>query len=63
MVIKFKCWLIIASFFVVFAANAQKYSLSGYLRDSLTNEFLIGATIQIENTTSGASSNALVFIR
>lgn len=58
MVIKLKCWLIIATLFVAFAANAQKYTLSGYLRDSLTNEFLIGATVQIENTSMGSSSNA-----
>jgi hypothetical protein len=58
MVIKLKCWLIIATLFVAFAANAQKYNLSGYVRDSLTNEFLIGATVQIENTSIGASSNA-----
>jgi hypothetical protein len=58
MVIKLKCWLIIATIFVAFAANAQKYTLSGYLKDSLTNEFLIGATVQIENTSIGSSSNA-----
>ena len=58
MVIKLKYWLIIATIFVAFAANAQKYNLSGYVRDSLTNEFLIGATVQIENTSIGASSNA-----
>ena len=58
MVIKLKCWLIIATIFVAYTANAQKYNLSGYLRDSLTNEFLIGATVQIENTTFGSSSNA-----
>lgn len=58
MVIKLKYGLIIATIFVAFAANAQKYTLSGFLRDSLTNEFLIGATVQIENTSFGSSSNA-----
>jgi hypothetical protein len=58
MVIKLKCWLIIATISVAFAANAQKYTLSGYLKDSLTNEFLIGAAVQIENTSIGSSSNA-----
>ena len=58
MVIKLKYWLIIATIFVANTANAQKYNLSGYLRDSLTNEFLIGATVQIENTSFGSSSNA-----
>ena len=58
MVIKLKYWLVIATLFVALAANAQKYNLFGYVRDSLTNEFLIGATVQIENTSIGASSNA-----
>jgi hypothetical protein len=58
MVIRLKYWLIIATHFVALAANAQKYNLSGYVRDSLTNEFLIGATVQIDNTPIGASSNA-----
>ncbi|MCA6436657.1 MAG: TonB-dependent receptor [Bacteroidetes bacterium] len=61
MVIKLKCWLIIATIFVAFAANAQKYTLSGYLKDSLTNEFLIGATVQVENSKIGVSSNAYGF--
>ena len=61
MVIKLKFWLIVATIFVAFAANAQKYTLSGYLRDSLTNEFLIGATILIENSKIGVSSNAYGF--
>ena len=43
------------------AANAQKQTISGYLKDSLTNDFLIGATIQIVNTTIGVSSNAYGF--
>jgi hypothetical protein len=58
MVIRLKYWLIIATHFVALAANAQKYNLSGYVRDSLTNEFLIGATVQIDNTPIGASSSA-----
>jgi hypothetical protein len=58
MVIRLKYWLVIATHFVALAASAQKYNLSGYVRDSLTNEFLIGATVQIDNTLIGASSNA-----
>ena len=61
MVIKIKCWLITATIFVSFAANAQKYTLSGFLKDSLTNDFLIGATVQIENSKIGVSSNAYGF--
>jgi hypothetical protein len=58
---KIKFLLFTTAFFGVFFANAQKYTLSGYLKDSLTNEFLIGATVQIENTSIGASSNAYGF--
>ena len=61
MVIRFKAWPIIASFLLSFAANAQKFTLSGYVTDSLTNEFLIGATVHIANTSIGASSNAYGF--
>jgi hypothetical protein len=61
MVIRLKYGLLIATFFLAFAANAQKYILSGYVKDSLTNEFLIGATIQVANTTAGVSSNAYGF--
>lgn len=46
---------------VSITANAQKHTISGYLKDSLTNEFLIGATIRIANTQIGVSSNAYGF--
>ena len=42
-------------------SNAQKHILSGYVRDSLTNEFLIGATVRIANTQKIVSSNAYGF--
>ena len=61
MVKKIKYLLLTTAFFLAFSANAQKYTLSGYLKDSLTNEFLIGATLHIENTSIGASSNAYGF--
>ena len=61
MVIKIKFLLLTTAFFLSISANGQKYSFSGYLRDSLTNEFLIGASIQIENTSTGTSSNAYGF--
>jgi hypothetical protein len=42
-------------------ASGQKVTLSGYIKDSSTNEFLIGATIQIANSPTGVSSNAYGF--
>jgi hypothetical protein len=52
-----------AIFFMIstVASNAQKHILSGYVRDSLTNEFLIGATVRIANTQKIVSSNAYGF--
>ncbi|MFN4853054.1 MAG: TonB-dependent receptor [Bacteroidota bacterium] len=56
-----KYLLLTTAFFCAFSAKAQKYTLSGYLKDSLTNEFLIGASLHIENTGISASSNAYGF--
>ncbi|MFN4975912.1 MAG: hypothetical protein ACK5GV_11755, partial [Bacteroidota bacterium] len=42
-------------------ASGQKVTLSGYIKDSSTNEFLIGATIQVVNSPTGVSSNAYGF--
>lgn len=46
---------------LTFTTSAQKYTISGYVKDSLTNEFVIGATIHIANTSAGTASNAYGF--
>jgi hypothetical protein len=62
MVVKCKCYFFfIIIIFSVLNANAQKYTLSGFLKDSLTSDFLSGATIQIESSKVGVSSNAYGF--
>ena len=61
MVTRLKEYLVMSLLVLSFTANAQKQTLSGYLKDSLTNEFLIGATIKIVNTQIGVSSNAYGF--
>jgi hypothetical protein len=61
MVIKLKYCLVLLSVFMVFSARAQKHTISGYLKDSSTNEFLIGAIVKIENSSVVASSNAYGF--
>lgn len=38
-------------------ANAQKFTISGYIRDSETGESLIGATVLRTKTSSGTSAN------
>lgn len=40
-----------------FALHAQKFTISGYIKDSETGESLIGATILHKQTTSGSSAN------
>ena len=44
--------------FTSFVAQAQKVALSGYVKDAATNEFLIGATLQLEGTGAGVVTNA-----
>jgi hypothetical protein len=61
MVIKLKGFLLMFLMVLSSKTIAQKQTLSGYLKDSLTNEFLIGATIKIINTQIGVSSNAYGF--
>ena len=53
---------------VVFVADAvtkekdnQKFTINGYLRDSLTNEVLIGAGISVKNSYLGTMTNAYGF--
>jgi len=48
--------------FSVLAQNAEKYTVSGYVRDSATGEELIGVTVRVnEVPTAGAVSNAYGF--
>ncbi|MFO0479004.1 MAG: TonB-dependent receptor [Bacteroidota bacterium] len=61
MATNYRWHLAVMFLFVTLTTNAQKYTLSGYVKDSLTNEFLIGATIQIANKSTGVSSNAYGF--
>lgn len=42
-------------------AIGQKHTLSGYIRDSLTGETLIGANLVVDNSARGVSSNAYGF--
>jgi hypothetical protein len=47
---------------ISFVANAQKkYTISGFIRDSLNRETLIGATVQAQATGKGVSSNQYGF--
>ena len=51
--------LLMLSFLIVFSALAQeKFTLNGYIKDSLTGETLIGGNITVSGLGSGVSSNA-----
>jgi hypothetical protein len=61
MAVKNKLSIVIMSLLWGICLNAQKFTLSGYVKDSLSNEYLIGAIVQIENTNTGVSTNAYGF--
>ena len=46
---------------VSFQLKAQKFTISGSVRDSATGEFLIGANIGIPEISTGCVSNAYGF--
>ncbi len=52
-------WLACLSFLLAPAfLSAQKYSISGYIKDADTGESLIGATVIQVGTSSGTTANA-----
>lgn len=54
--------ILILFFFICLLANSQnKYTLSGYVKDSLSGESLIGATISAGATSSAITSNSFGF--
>jgi outer membrane receptor protein involved in Fe transport len=57
-----KLFIAITCVFIALASRAQeKYTLSGYIRDSLSGESLIGATVTVVNEGKGVSSNQYGF--
>ena len=51
--------LFLTFFFLSFHAFTQdKHTISGYVRDSLSRETLIGATVQTQNSGKGVNTNA-----
>ena len=48
-------------FLALFATAQNKYTLSGYVRDSLSGETLIGASITISGENKGINSNQYGF--
>jgi outer membrane receptor for ferrienterochelin and colicin len=55
--------LLLISFATLVAttASARTFTISGYLRDSVSKEALIGATVHLPQTTQGTSSNQYGF--
>lgn len=58
MATKFQWSLLMWFILGTLTTQAQKKNLSGYVKDSLTNEFLIGATVLVKNTPIGVATNA-----
>ncbi len=59
---KNRFWLFIT--LILFCGSAlaqQRHTLSGYIRDSLSGETLIGATISLDNAAKGVQSNQYGF--
>jgi outer membrane receptor protein involved in Fe transport len=55
-------YIFIFLYFLSFAVNAQeKYTLNGYIKDSLTGETLIGANLYIRSEGKGVSANQYGF--
>jgi hypothetical protein len=57
MVTKMRLLMVVFLFHVTITSSGQKQTISGYLKDSVTNEFLIGAIVRLANTSVGVSSN------
>ncbi|NJK97552.1 MAG: carboxypeptidase-like regulatory domain-containing protein [Bacteroidales bacterium] len=46
---------------VAFQVSAQKYTLSGHIKDASNGEMLLGVNVYEKNTTNGVVSNAYGF--
>jgi hypothetical protein len=55
------CILIISLLFFGFSVQAQKYTISGYVKDASTGEMLLGASVFVPKLKLGATSNAYGF--
>src|SRR5919112_6635837 len=53
--------LLIFFFFTIAAFSQNKFTISGYVKDSLSGETLIGSTISIKNKSTGVTSNQYGF--
>lgn len=56
-----KTILSLASILFVFIASAQKITISGYIKEAISNEALIGASVVNANTKTGTSTNQYGF--
>ena len=56
-----KTWLICLLFYAGILHAQNKYSISGYVKDSLSSENLIGATVSLAGQHKGVSTNAYGF--
>ena len=48
-------------FFIITLFAQEKYTLSGYVKDNETGEYLIGATVHLKESLKGVSTNQYGF--
>src|SRR5205809_6137985 len=55
---KYACWFLIFTLFINASLDAQqKFTWRGYVKDSLSGETLINASVIINNATRGVTTN------
>ncbi|MBK6978342.1 MAG: carboxypeptidase-like regulatory domain-containing protein [Cytophagaceae bacterium] len=57
----FKYFLSLGIILFILKAEAQSYTISGYIKDAKSGEAVIGASIFISNTKSGTTANTYGF--
>ena len=58
---KKKIFFLLLNCFIVSAFGQEKYTISGYVKEAETGEYLIGATIYLQETMQGTSTNQYGF--
>ncbi|MGL5890272.1 MAG: TonB-dependent receptor, partial [Bacteroidia bacterium] len=64
MALSLRRFFILISFFfclIPIAAQAQKFTISGFVSDSASGEMLIGASVYVKGTTTGTAANVYGF--
>ena len=55
------CFSVLLLLIVIPSANAQKFTISGYVKDASSGEFLIGSNVYLKELMKGVSTNTYGF--